>query len=136
MGTGWRCPVVSAATFPALARARPVALLESFVAALREGTTLAWAVEHAGDGDPLPAAWAVCVRPSVMLAVLAHVAPMEGSPHWIRAFRAWCRVERKHPGCTVTSGACLRCAVAIHGAVPVPPALASLLVDGRRGGAA
>lgn len=36
------------------------ALLRSLAIALIHGTTLAWCVEHARDGDPLPAAWAAC----------------------------------------------------------------------------
>jgi len=46
------------------------ALLDSLSDAVFTGQLIAWAVTHARDGDPVPAAWAVCLNDSVMSELL------------------------------------------------------------------
>ncbi len=46
------------------------AKLRALDALLAQGrSTLAWTLEHAADGDPIPALWAVCDDPRVMLSL-------------------------------------------------------------------
>jgi hypothetical protein len=62
--------------------------------ALRDGrSTLPWALAFARDGDPLPALWAACDDPFVMLSLAHRVAPLAT----IEALRAASQHERAYP---------------------------------------
>ncbi len=79
-------------------------LLRSLRVALLTRATLRWCVEHAGDGDPLPAAWAACENPSTLrltidavfgyaahgVALDAADADVERTPAGLDAIRATC----------------------------------------------
>lgn len=59
-----------------MTRAKAARVLQSFMDAVENGTTLAWSVAHAADGgDPIALAWRTC-RDTVILSEIAmRIAP-------------------------------------------------------------
>lgn len=103
------------------------ALLESLLAALQSGATLAWAIEHAPDGvDPVPAAWAACDSDDTLYALAveaqrmgrarAHVISASGLPAQCRLGCMSTREARASRGGPIAS--CRACCDAIRAHMP------------------
>lgn len=67
-----------------MTRKRAADLLNGLDWAIYNGEALAWCVEHAADGDPIPAAWAQCRDAFTMVSLLvtAHGFPPRTLTSW------------------------------------------------------